>query len=128
MHAGSASEGAAEGGDVLSDAGTDGESASATDAAVAQAQHAQREAMLVSHDSLKDSQIRLLEVREALQHVGHADDQPAGELQGEAIWSMYHPPPPTPLQYLTIHVSQQDPITVKQVSAVPRCCGTVHSL
>lgn len=86
VNAGFASEAAAEGADTLSDAGTDGESASATDAAVMQAQHAQREAMLVGHDSLKDSHKRLLELREALQHVEHADDQPAGELQGEAIW------------------------------------------
>ena len=85
-HAGFASEAAAEGADTLSDAGTDGENASAPDVAVMQAQHAQREAMLVSQDSLKDSQKRLMEVREALQHVEHADDQPGAELQGEAFW------------------------------------------
>lgn len=85
MHAGSTSEAAAEGADALSDVATDGESASATDAAVMQAQHAQREAMLVSRDSLQDSHKRLMELREALQHVEHAHDQPDGELQGEAV-------------------------------------------
>ena len=38
-----------------------------TEAAVIQAQHAQREAMLVSQDSLNDSRERLLDVREAMQ-------------------------------------------------------------
>ena len=76
---------AVEGSDALSDAATEGESASATDAAVMQAQHAQREAMLVSQDSLNDSHKRLLEVREALQRDERGDNEHGEILQGEAI-------------------------------------------
>ena len=76
---------AVEGSDALSDAGTDGESASVTNAAVMQAQHAQREAMLASQDSLNDSRKRLLDVREALQHDEHGDNEQDAVVQGEAV-------------------------------------------
>ena len=55
------------GGNVPSGTGTEGESASVTEAALVQAQHAQREAMLVSQDLLDDSCDRLLDAREVLQ-------------------------------------------------------------
>ena len=64
-----------------SDAETEGESASAPEAALMQAQLAQREAMLVSQHSLNDSRERLLEAREALQH---DEDERDEEVQGEA--------------------------------------------
>ena len=51
----------------MSEAGTEGESAAATEAALLQAQRDQREAMLVSQNSLRDSRKQLLEVRETLQ-------------------------------------------------------------
>ena len=79
------SEAAVEGSDALSDTGTDGESASATGAAVMQAQRAQREAMLASQDSLNDSRKTLLEVREALQDNKGGYNQYGEALQGETI-------------------------------------------
>ena len=60
-------EGAAEADNAPSETGTEGESATVTEAALMQAQHAQHEAMLVSQDSLNDSCERLLGVREAMQ-------------------------------------------------------------
>lgn len=83
MHAGLLSEAAVGRSDALSDDGTENESASATDAAVMQAQSAQREAMLVSQDSLNDSRKRLLEVREALQHDEREENERVEALQGE---------------------------------------------
>ena len=85
MHPGSVPKAAVEGSDALSDAGTEGDSASATKAAVMQAQHAQREAMLVGQDSLNHSHKRLLEVREALQCDEGGDDEHGEEALGEAI-------------------------------------------
>ena len=79
------SEAAVEGSDALSNTETEGESASATDAAVMQAQRAQREAMLASQDSLNDSRKRLLEVREALQDNEGGYNQYGEALQGETI-------------------------------------------
>ena len=69
-------------------AGTEGDSASATEAALMQAQRAQREAMLVGQTSLNDSHKRLMEMRQALQHNDdHAELHDAGdaELQGVII-------------------------------------------
>ena len=83
VHADLVPEAAVEGSDALSDAGTEGESASATEAALMEAQHAQHEAMLVSQDSLNDSRERLLEVREALQHDERGDSEHGEALQGE---------------------------------------------
>ena len=80
------SEAAVEEGYALSEAGTEGESASATEAALMLAQHTQREAMLVSQHSLDDSRERLLEVREALQYDDQDEQDEHGEgVQGEAI-------------------------------------------
>ena len=81
MYAEPVSEAAVERNDALSEAGTEGESASATQGVLMQAQQAQREAMLVGQHSLNDSHKRLLEVREAMQHDGDEDEQ--DELQGE---------------------------------------------
>ncbi len=71
------------GDDSHSQAGTEGESTAETDAALSSAQQAQREAMLVSHNSLNDSRKRLLEVREALQQQGqehhYGEDQQYGQ-------------------------------------------------
>ena len=66
-YAAAAPGGAAKAENTLSETGTEGNSAAVTEAAVMQAQHAQREAMLASQDSLNGSRDRLLDVREALQ-------------------------------------------------------------
>ena len=65
--AGSVSEGVQEANDAVSEAGTGDDSAAATEAALMQAQQDQREAMLVSQNSLRDSRKQLLEVQETLQ-------------------------------------------------------------
>ena len=73
------SEAGRAGDDSHSQAGTEGESTADTDAALYSAQQAQREAMLVSHNSLNDSHKRLLEVREAMQQ--HNQEQQSGQDQ-----------------------------------------------
>ena len=85
VHPGFVPKAAVEGSDALSDDGAESDSASATKAAVMQAQHAQREAMLVGQDSLNDSHKRLLEVREALQRDEWGDHEHDEQVQGEAI-------------------------------------------
>ncbi|KAL0024653.1 hypothetical protein WJX77_006333 [Trebouxia sp. C0004] len=82
-----ASEAGQVGDDSYSQAGTEGESTAETDAALSSAQQAQREAMLVSQNSLNDSRKRLLEVREAMQQQGqehqHGQDQQYGQGVGQ---------------------------------------------
>ena len=85
-----AEEGASEAGraadDSHSQAGTEGESTAETDAALSSAQQAQREAILVTQNSLNDSRKRLLEVREAMQQQGqehqYGQDQQYGQDAG----------------------------------------------
>ncbi len=98
VHAGAVFETAVEQNDALSEAGTEGNGASATDAAVMQAQRAQQEAMLVGQDSLTDSRKRLMEVQEALQHNNtgdesavreHDDDYERDQLQGDPSTFMH---------------------------------------
>ncbi len=82
-----ASEAGQAGDDSHSQADTEDESTAETDAALFSAQQAQREAMLVSQNSLNDSRKRLLEVREAMQQQGQSEqsgqDQQHGQEAGQ---------------------------------------------
>ena len=68
-----------------SESGSEDKGTAETDAALSSAQQAQREAMLVSQNSLNDSRKRLLEVREAMQQQGqehhYRQDQQYGQQQ-----------------------------------------------
>jgi len=72
-----------EAADTYSETGSEDKSTAETDAALSSAQQAQREAMLVSHNSLNDSRKRLLEVREAMQQQGQSEQSGQGQQYGQ---------------------------------------------